>query len=410
MKRKLYCVFIDFSKAFDTVWRCGLWIKLIKSNIGGKCFKIIYNMYQNIKSCISHNNVLSSFFEIGVRQGENLSPFLFALYLNDLESFLSDNDFNGLESVGKLLEEHVHIYVKLLLLLYADDTVILAESSGELQLALNVFAEYCQSWKLKVNISKTKIVIFSKGVCKNYPIFHFNNDNIDVVKEYIYLGILFSCNLDCQLKLFDQLVQPILLYSSEVWGFENITCLERLHLKFCKYVLKVKMSTPDYMVYGELDRYPLSICIKTRMISFWCNLLQSPQKLSYKIYSLMYNLRNSNPKYNFNLLNSFEGILRDTGFFYVWSSQNFNSPHYLKSSIKRVLIDQFYQLWTAAQNDSSKAQYYKIYKEKPCMEPYLLDLPINLRIWLTRFKTANHRLPIETGRWNKVDKNKRLCK
>ena len=67
--------------------------------------------------------------------------------------------------------------------------------------------------------------------------------------------------IDCQLKIFDQLVQPILLYSSEVWGYENIVCLERLHLNFCKYILKLKMSTPDFMVFGELGRYQLSICV-----------------------------------------------------------------------------------------------------------------------------------------------------
>ena len=40
-KKKLYCAFIDFEKAFDFVWRIGLWNKLLRSNIDGKCFKII---------------------------------------------------------------------------------------------------------------------------------------------------------------------------------------------------------------------------------------------------------------------------------------------------------------------------------------------------------------------------------
>ena len=49
-KKKIYCTFIDFSKAFDSVWRIGLWGKLIKNGINGKCFQVIYNMYQGIKS------------------------------------------------------------------------------------------------------------------------------------------------------------------------------------------------------------------------------------------------------------------------------------------------------------------------------------------------------------------------
>ena len=72
-KKKLFCSFIDFSKAFDSVWRVGLWKKLLASNINGKCFQIIFNMYKGIKSCVSYNGEQSSFFSSfrGVRQGEN---------------------------------------------------------------------------------------------------------------------------------------------------------------------------------------------------------------------------------------------------------------------------------------------------------------------------------------------------
>ena len=59
---KLYCAFVDFRKAFDTVWRNGLWEKLFQHDIKGKCFKIIYNMYDNIKSCVLYNDKQSNFF------------------------------------------------------------------------------------------------------------------------------------------------------------------------------------------------------------------------------------------------------------------------------------------------------------------------------------------------------------
>ena len=54
-----------------------------------KIFRIIVSMYENGKSCITHRSIKSNFFdcEIGVRQGENLSPLLFSLYVNDLENF-----------------------------------------------------------------------------------------------------------------------------------------------------------------------------------------------------------------------------------------------------------------------------------------------------------------------------------
>ena len=64
---------------FDSVNRVYLWLKLINNNIDGKMFKIIHNLYANAKSCVRIGNSKSMSFSsnIGVRQGENLSPVLF---------------------------------------------------------------------------------------------------------------------------------------------------------------------------------------------------------------------------------------------------------------------------------------------------------------------------------------------
>ena len=75
------------------------------------------------------------------------------------------------------------------------------------------------------------------------------------------------------LELFDKSVVPILLYGCEVWGFENIDIIERIHLKFCKIILNVKKSTANYMVYGELGRYPLRVLIYSRLIKFWAKII-----------------------------------------------------------------------------------------------------------------------------------------
>ena len=61
-------------------------------------------------------------------------------------------------------------------------------------------------------------------------------------------------------------MEPILLYGSDMWGFENIIDIERIHLQFCKRILHLSKSTPNYMVYGELGCFPLSINIKMRVV------------------------------------------------------------------------------------------------------------------------------------------------
>ena len=109
-------------------------------------------MYRNIKSKLKINNTLSEevSYYVGVRQGEPLSPFLFSMYINDLEGELMQNDIDGID-IGML---------KLYLLLYADDIVIFSMSSEGLQKGLDVLCDYCQRWKLTVNTDKTKVMFF----------------------------------------------------------------------------------------------------------------------------------------------------------------------------------------------------------------------------------------------------------
>jgi len=315
-KKKLHCAFIDFEKAFDFVQRNSLFFKLINNNINGKFCRIVENMYSDAKSRIVHNNKMSDMFacEIEVRQGENLSPLLFSIYLNDLQDFLEGLNIKGIDSISRDLENELMIYFKILILLYADDTILLSESKDDLQIMLNEFSTYCKKWKLRINVQKTKILIFSKGRIPNNLKFHIDNNDIEIVKDYKYLGIFFArsgsflttrkylqekaikamygllqqcrkhkLSIECQLDMFDKTILPILLYGSEIWGFENIDIIERVHLRFCKLILHLKQSTPNFMVYDELGRYPISVIMKVRMVKFWCRILNG-KNLNYLIY------------------------------------------------------------------------------------------------------------------------------
>ena len=76
---------------------------------------MIKNLYANAKSCVRANNNVSDFFQVnvGVRQGENLSPVLFALFLNDMNDFMS-NTMSGLQTVAN--EQIYVIWMKVMLM------------------------------------------------------------------------------------------------------------------------------------------------------------------------------------------------------------------------------------------------------------------------------------------------------
>lgn len=438
-KRKLFCAFIDLKAAFDTVWRAGLWRKLIESNINGKCFNLIKNMYNNIKSCVCVNGCFSDYFmpTLGVRQGENLSPFLFAIYLNDLDSFLRQNNVTGVTYSSSEFDDNILIFVKLLMLLYADDTVLICESEADLHCALEAFDMYCKTWKLTVNTSKSKVVIFSKGRPKTNYCFYLNNVQLEIVNQYKYLGIFVSRSgsffatkkhvaeqakrasysllnkiktislpVDIQIDLFEKMVKPILLYGSEIWGIGNLDIIEQVQLKFYKQIFGLKLSTPNYMVYGELGIYPIKIDIYTRMINFWSKLLiNNNQKLSSRMYSILYSLHEHNDCKS-EWIQCIRNILISCGVPQIWTSQNVENPKWLTCYVKQKLKDLFINDWFL---QCEKSSNYRIYKHLFTSESYLSKLSFNEVKIMLSFRTRNHKLPVEIGRWKKIDFDRRLC-
>ena len=86
----------------------------------------------------------------------------------------------------------LNIFIKLIVILYADDNVILADSVEGMQNALDIFQAYIEFWKLEINIAKTKMMIFSKFKMKQNFDFKIQGKNIDVVDTYSYLGWFLS--------------------------------------------------------------------------------------------------------------------------------------------------------------------------------------------------------------------------
>lgn len=93
--------------------------------------------------------------------------------------------------------------------------------------------------------------------------------------------------------MFDKIIKLILLYGCEVWGFYNINFFEKLYLKFCKYILNLRILILNFMVYGEFGRYFLIINVKVRMIFFWGKLVNFQNlKLLVKFFNVLKNFNN----------------------------------------------------------------------------------------------------------------------
>ncbi len=90
---------------------------------------------------------------------------------------MTDNGINGVTTISHDLDNELGLYLKLLILLYADNTVLISETAADLQHSLNKFQEYCTQWKLTVNTMKTKIVICSKGRSEHRFDFILNDQN-----------------------------------------------------------------------------------------------------------------------------------------------------------------------------------------------------------------------------------------
>ena len=455
-KKKLFCTFIDYRKAFDLVQRDVLWSKLLRNGISGRILNVIKDLYGKAKCCVkTQTGTSASVFtcNVGLKQGENLSPILFSLFLNDLNDYLVNHNVSGLSLTAQIARDldfdDIDTFIRLFLLLYADDTIVLAENEKDLQKALNVLYDYCISFGMSINVSKTKIIVFSRGKIRNLPTLIFNGEQIEVVFEYKYLGTLFTYNnkfqktinaqcmsakralfallkkcrkldlpLDLQIELFDRCIVPIMLYNCEVWGHEKLDQLEKLQLKFYKLILGVKSSTPTCMVLGEVGQLPISLIVKSRLLCFWYKLtLESRSDIGkYSIIMLKLNKRMTNRlgRGDANTLQWLEFVyssLDSLGLTYIWqTSETVDlSLFQFKNLIKKRIKDQYIQTWKQTVFEKDICISYRIFKTDFCFENYLNLHNTVLRKTLTKFRLSSHNLPIQQLRYSNTPRQDRLC-
>ena len=325
-------------------------------------------------------------------------------------------------------------------LLYADDLVLLSTSPSGLQKCLDKLYEFCTSWKLEVNVTKSKVLIFNSNGKSFTDYFKYKDKTIETVSSFCYLGVVLKYNgnfnvgvetlmekarkayfkiktsigLDnpCKLleKLFDALVKPILLYCCEVWGLDFILSnkgsepYELLHSKFVKEILGVHCKTSNAACLSELARLPLKKSILVSSIKYLEHLITSRDSLAHDILMETY-------KYN-PWVEKTKSCLQMLGFPFLNQRIPVHSVRPFLPQICQRATDIYLQEQYSKVMESSKLEFYRNHLFKfNIRAPYVDIITCKMdRGALAKIRLSAHKLEIERGRYAKIDREERLCK
>ena len=436
LHRKLYVAFIDFEKAFDSINRSILWTILLRNGIKGKLYRCIKSMYKNVKVKVRSGAKLTDYINctFGVKQGDVCSPVLFSLFINELAAKVIINGRHG----GVFTAD----YFELFILLLADDVVLLSETVVGLQTQINNLQHAATSLQLKVNMNKSNIIVFRNGgYLGAREHWFFEGKIMPVVNIYKYLGIYFSTrlsfvaacrdlasrgkkallcimrklrllendSLDLLLKLFDSQVQPIVLYGAELWGLDKAaTHCESVHLYALKKFLGVEMRTPNDLVYGETDRYPLLLNSGIKCIRYWLKLVRMEGfRLPYKAYRMLYDL---DARGKINWASSIRSALFRYGFVDVWINQGVQDVNHFLKVFRERLIESRWQEWNVHMVTSDRFSFYRMFSVRHDVKCYLrLHMNRHLKFIMTRFRLGISEIAVHHYRYRTAVAGDYIC-
>jgi hypothetical protein len=209
------------------------------------------------------------------------------------------------------------------------------------------------------------------------------------------------------------LVQSSLLYGAEILGNANIDQLQKLELRLLRSLIGVRGSTPSSAVYGEFGHIPLTFTKDIRTLCFWKHLM------SAKDNTLLRNTFSLSQYISTNLHhNGWASHLKDLvdkyGLNPYWEQNNINdlSDDAIKNIVTTYYIEKVWRpalerIEAKSGEGKNKLRTYRLFKSDFQMEDYLKDTPhFGKRIAFARLRTGSHDLPIETGRWSRITKDK----
>ena len=182
MKKKKWCIFIDYKRAFGTVNRDVLFYKLIKFCISCKFINMIRSMYETFQSCVKLTGNINSSevvnVSLGLKQGEPFSPLLFLVFINDI---IENLDFSSLNNSDlELLSKY--------LILFADDIVLFTTSQESLQSEVDRLYQYSCKWGFEISTDKTKVYVFEKNKFPKEQNIFINGKSSRICRQFHKVG------------------------------------------------------------------------------------------------------------------------------------------------------------------------------------------------------------------------------
>ena len=434
-KGRFYCLYVDFAKAFDTIDHSKLLTCLADRGIGGKLLRILKSMYSKLHSCVQSSAHFTEFFpcNVGTRQGCILSPVLFSLFINELIVDIKANCHNGIFITQDISD--------IFALLYADDIANCADTVFSLQQQLQRIEIFCNKTGMRVNLGKTKIVVFRNGgFLRSNEKWFYQGQRVETVASYKYMGLLFTPKLiwtkakeelvaqarralftlynvqnklgtfsiNDAFKLFDTMILPILTYAAEIWGYDYSIQIEKVHDRFCSQFLNLPRYTYSVLSRGEVGRLPLCFNYYTKVIKYWLRLLKMENSRYPRQCYIM--LKRLDEAGRVTWATKVKNLLSRYGFGYAWQNQGVGNEKRFLILFKSRLRDILIQEWVSDINTSSKANHYRNFYGSFEIQFYLKNtLPVYLTRILAKLRCSAHELKVEKGRHNGTPYLQRIC-